>query len=148
VVAATNTVGTVRAASAEVGPVKPAGPSKASIEALLRHVLVPHGKGAKIGALLKNGSYKFSFKAPSAGRLRISWAVPQLKIAAKLVHAPEATLSVKFHKQGTAKVKIQLTGAGRKLLKHANKVKLIAAGTFAAADGQTGSASRAFTLTK
>ena len=147
VVSATNSAGAAHANSSEVGPVKPAGPSQATIAALLRHILTPKGNGAKIGALLNNGGYKFSFKAPSAGRLRIAWALP-LKVAAKLVHAADADLSVTFHKQGTAKVKVLLTAAGRHLLRHATKVRLIATGSFAAADGETGSASKAFTLKK
>ena len=150
VVAATNTVGTARANSAEVGPVSAAGPSSASIDALLRHVLEPKGKPAKIGALLKNDGYRFSFKAPSPGRLRIGWDLPS-KIAtatARLVHPPEAGLSVTFHKAGTEKIKIVLSSAGRRLLKHVKKVKLVAMGVFAVSGGNTGSASKTFTLKK
>lgn len=150
VVAATNTVGTARANSAETGPVAAAGPSTAGIDALLLHVLEPKGKQAKIGALLKNGGYRFSFKAPSAGRLRISWSLPS-KVASdggKLVHSAEAGLSVIFHKPGTAKLKVLLSAAGRHLLRHAKKVKLVATGVFSVSAGNTGTASTAFTLKK
>ena len=67
-----------------------------------------------------------------------------LKVAAKLVRPPEATLGATFHKRGTAKLKVLLTPAGRRLLTHNKKVKLIAGGSFAAADGQTGSASKSW----
>ncbi len=150
VVAATNTVGTSRADSAESGTVTAAGPSTASIEALLRHVLEPKGNQAKIGALLKNGGYRFSFKAPSAGRLRIRWNLPS-KVASdagKLVHPPAAGLSVIFHKPGTAKLKVLLSATGRHLLRHAEKLKLVATGVFTVPGGNTGSASKAFTLKK
>ena len=150
-VAATNTVGTARANSAEVGPVTAAGPSSANIDALLRHVLEPKGKPAKIGALLKNDGYRFSFKAPSPGRLRIGWDLPSkvATAAAKLVHPPEAGLSVTFHKAGTEKIKIVLSSAaGRHLLRHAKKVKLVATGVFSVSAGNTGTASTAFTLKK
>ena len=150
VVAATNTVGTARADSAETGPVAASGPSTATIEALLRHVLEPKGKPAKIGALLNNGGYRFTFKAPAAGRLRISWNLPS-KVASdagKLVHPPEAGLSVTFHKPGTAKLKVLLSGTGRHLLRHAKKLKLVATGVFTVSAGNTGTASKAFTLKK
>jgi hypothetical protein len=150
VVAATNSVGTARANSAEVGPVTAAGPSSASIDALLRNVLEPKGKPAKIGALLKAGGYRFSFKAPSPGRLRIGWALPSkvATAAAKLVHPPEAVLSVTFHKAGIEKIKIVLSSAGRRLLKHVKKVKLVAMGVFTVSGGNTGSASKVFMLKK
>ena len=150
VVAATNTVGTARADSAETGPVAASGPSTATIEALLRHVLEPKGKPAKIGALLKNGGYRFSFKAPSTGRLRISWNLPSkvASDASKLLHPPEAGLSVIFHKPGTAKLKVLLSGTGRHLLRHAKKLKLVATGVFTVSAGNTGTASKAFTLKK
>jgi len=142
IVSATNTSGTRSADSKETGPVKAKGPTPASLDALLRSVLAPKGKPAKIGALLKNGGYRFSFNAPSAGRLLIAWNVPS-KLAE---HA--AGLKVTFHKARTAKLKILLTAAGRALLKNATALKLVATGSFAAGDGEAGSASKALTLKK
>ncbi len=142
IVSATNTAGKQSAVSKETGPVKAKGPTPASLDALLRSLLAPTGKAAKIGALRKNGGYKFSFKAPSAGRLLIVWNVPS-----KLTQH-EAGLKVTFHNARTAKVKILLTADGRALLKNATALKLVASGSFVASDGETGSASKAFTLKK
>ncbi|MGI8922076.1 MAG: hypothetical protein ACR2HD_10485 [Solirubrobacteraceae bacterium] len=43
----------------------------------------------------------------------------------------------KFTGPRTAKLKLKLTGAGRRLLKHANSLKLAAEGSFASAPGQS-----------
>ena len=50
-----------------------AGATTAQIKAALARLLTPHGKTAKIAALLTKGSYLLSFKALTAGRAVIAW---------------------------------------------------------------------------
>ena len=47
-----------------------------------------------------------------------------------------------------AHVKVLLSAAGRRLLRHAEKLKLVATGVFTVSRGNSGSASKAFTLKK
>ena len=49
-------------------------PTAAQIRALLRKQIVPHGKGAKIGALLKHG-YRLPFRSLVAGTAKVEWYV-------------------------------------------------------------------------
>jgi hypothetical protein len=146
IVTAANGAGSRQGRSSEVGPVITAGLTQADIRALLRSVLAPKGNGAKIGALLKNGGYKFSFSSPGTGRLRISWNQPQKKTTA--LPMPAAAVTVIFHTQRTEKVKIQLTAKGRKLLAHANLLKLTATGSFTPTGEQAVTADKTFTLKK
>ena len=146
VVLARNTAGSAAADSKEVGPVAPAGPSRASIKALLLSVLAPSGNGAKIGALLKADGYRFSFKSPSPGRLRIDWNQPHKKGLS--LPMPVGDLTVTFHKARQATVKVVLTGKGKKLLKHATSLKLTATGTFTPTGESVVTASKSFTLKK
>jgi adhesin/invasin len=139
VVTASNTAGSGRAISSQVGPVAAAGPTTGQVKAALVKGLAASGPGAKIPQLLKHAGYVVSFTTPSAGHLVISWYfVPK---GARLAKARKPTLvataSVIFHKQGKTKVKITLTGEGRKLLKGAKHVKLTAKGSFTPAGGTT-----------
>jgi hypothetical protein len=126
------------------GPGHPGGTVKVSpakIRALLMGVL-GHGRRARIGALLKRGGYSFLFAAPSAGRLVISWyhRSPHGK------KTRVATVTFVFHKRGTARIKLALTGRGRRLLTGARKLKLTGKGAFTPAGQVTTSASRGVTL--
>jgi hypothetical protein len=146
IVTAANGAGSKQGRSSEIGPVITAGLTQADIRALLRSVLAPKGDGAKIGALLKNGGYKFSFSSPGTGRLRISWNQPNKKSAA--LPMPAAAVTVIFHTQRTEKIKIQLTAKGRKLLAHATLLKLTATGTFTPTGEQAVTVAKTFTLKK
>jgi hypothetical protein len=105
-------------------------PTPSQIKALLLTVLSPHGKGAKIAALLKSGGYRFSFQALGAGVLRIHWyQVPRgASVAAAKKKARPLTVasgSISIKRGGASNLKVKLTAAGRKLLKHSKKsVKL------------------------
>jgi hypothetical protein len=152
VVTATNSAGSASATSAETSTVKAAGPSAASIKSLLESILAPSGSAAKIASIRKHGGYSFTFKAPVAGRLQISWR-PPLKIAhdaGKKLSLPPviAGLSVVFHKAGGAKVKALLSAQGRKDLKKATALKLDATGTFTPTGQSAVTASKSFTLKK
>jgi hypothetical protein len=123
------------------------GPSAAQVKAALSNVLVPHGKGAKIEALLGHGGYSVSFTAPSAGQLVVSWyLVPR---GAHLTRARStrrpvlvATVSAQFSEARSASLKIILTRKGRQLLRGAKSVPLTADGKF------TPSGEQAITVTK
>jgi hypothetical protein len=109
--------------------------SSAQVAALLGQQLIPSGKAAKIGALLKAGGLTMSFKALEAGTLSVAWyAAPNgAKVAKKGKAKPVLVASgqASFAGAGTSKVNVRLTAAGRKLLKGAKRVKLMARGTFA-----------------
>jgi hypothetical protein len=72
-VTASNSAGSAQATSSEIGPIPAAGPTPGQVRAALLKALDPSGNGAKIEMLLKHGGYVFSFTAPGAGRLVISW---------------------------------------------------------------------------
>lgn len=48
-------------------------PSAKQLIALVSRELIPFGKAATIAAILRHGGYSCSFKAPSTGRVAISW---------------------------------------------------------------------------
>ncbi len=131
----------------------PLGPvilTAAQVRAALLRVLKPHGKAARIGHLLRDGGYSFSFTAPSAGRLVIGWyRVPK---GAHIARAKKPVLvasgSAVFHKAEKGTIKVSLTHKGRKLLKHATRVKLTAKATFTPAGGPGTSATKIITLTR
>ena len=108
--------------------------SSTQIVRLLEQQLMPSGAAAKLGALLKNGGLTMSFKALEAGTLTIGWyeVPPGARLASKTKAKPVLVASgqASFLAAGTSKVKISLTAAGRKLLKHAKQLKLTAKGVF------------------
>ncbi len=120
--------------------------SAAQIAALLGRQLVPSGKAAKIGVLLRAGGLTMSFTALEAGRLSVQWyEVPSgAKLTKKVKAKPVLVASgqASFSGAGTSKVKIRLTAAGKKLLKHGKTVKLEAKGVFVSVAGMVVTASR------
>ena len=62
-------------ATITAGLVPPVAPSAAQIKKSLSAALVPHGKSAKIAAILRAGGYTVSFKALAAGNAEIDWYV-------------------------------------------------------------------------
>jgi hypothetical protein len=126
-------------------PPSPATP--AQIKASLLHQIAPHGKAAKIAALLKQQSYLLPFKALTVGSIVIDWYyLPNgAHLASKrrpvLVAKGKATVS-QFSRAGTLKIAIELTTRGNRLLKHAVRLRLTARGTF------TSSAARRAVVTK
>jgi hypothetical protein len=106
----------------------------AAIARRLREQLPVVGPLAGIGTLLKSGVFSISFKALQAGTAVINWyqVPPGAKLATKAKPKPVLVASGRrsFSAAGTAKIKIKLTAAGKRLLKHAKKLKLTAKGTF------------------
>jgi len=127
------------------------------VAALFAKQLVPGGKAARIGALLKNGFFKQRFKAPEAGMAVIKWYYlpPGAKLAGAK-HAKKAAPtpvlvasgSVTFHAAGTAAVKLRLTGAGRRLLGHSKRVRLTATCAFTPVGGAPVVTSGTFQLSR
>jgi hypothetical protein len=120
VVTASNSVGSTPAASREVGPI---APSAAQIKASLLRQITPHGKAAKIGALLKKHGYVLSFTALSGGTAEIDWYyVPDGTQLASGRPTPVllAVGKATFSAAATVKITIKLTANGTRLLQHAN----------------------------
>jgi PKD repeat protein len=119
-------------------------PSPAQLRALLSSILAPHGKTAKIAGLLAHG-YSFTWHAPSAGRLTLSWYQPATHHRARVL---VATVTRTFNGPGTTTIKVTLTPAGRRLLGSARHLSLSASGSFAPTGTSATSALTAFTLTR
>ncbi len=105
--------------------------SSAEIEALLRQALVPSGKAAKAASLLKAGGYTLTFKAPERGAVILSWYL--VLHGAKLATAKPtlvATAKLTFSAAGSKKIKLELTTAGKRLLKSHGSTKLTGLGSF------------------
>jgi hypothetical protein len=106
--------------------------STAQIAALLGQQLIPSGKAAKIAAMLKAGGFTRAFNALEAGRAVIDWyqVPPGAKLAKKAKPILVAAGQMTFSAAGTAKIKVKLTAAGKRLLKQAKSLKLTAKGIF------------------
>ena len=146
-VTAGNSVGTASTVSNQVGPVQP---SAAQINAAIAGVLLPKGENAKIAALLKNGGYTFTFKAPSGGKLTISWYyLPKgAHIAKNTKPKPQlvATATVNVSKAGAVKVRVRLTKTGKRLLKNAKTLKVTSKVGYTTTAGRLVVKLKAFTL--
>jgi hypothetical protein len=168
-VQASNAGGTGIARTVALAPVKPAPPppppvgspgggvlgsttasvGATQIQALLRRQLTPTGKAAKIAALLKTGGLTVTFQAPEPGTVAIAWY--QLPAGAKLSNAKArpvlvASGQITFSKAGTLKIKLKLTAAGRRLLKHSKRLKLTASGKFTPPGETAVTATKVFVL--
>jgi hypothetical protein len=109
--------------------------SSAQIAALLAGGLTPSGKAAKIAALVKSGGFAVVFKALAPGTVVIDWyqVPPGAKLLARKAKPKPVLVAAGqrvFSAAGTATIKIKLTAAGIRLLKHAKQLKLTAKGTF------------------
>jgi hypothetical protein len=111
------------------------------LRGLLINALAVHGQAAQIRALLKRGGYSFTFTAPSAGRLAISWYGVQHRRKILV-----ATVNVRLRRTGKAKIELTLTRKGRNLLKGAGRMTLEAQGGFTPVGQGTTSASRTIKL--
>lgn len=131
----------------------PPGPSTGSsatstsqLAASLRRQIAPVGKAARISTLLGARGVGLRFKAPRAGRVVISWyrAVTGTRRKAKPLLVARGALT--FTRARTATVRIRPTAAGRRLLRRAKRVQMIAKGSFTPRHGSTVMASKAFVL--
>jgi hypothetical protein len=122
----------------------------AQITALLAGQLAPSGRAAKVAALLRSDGFTMSFKAPEAGTVVIGWYYlpPGAKLARKAKPKPVLVAAGRrtFAAEGRRAIKLRLTAAGKRLLEHANRLMLIAKGTFTPAGMTAITATRTFVL--
>jgi hypothetical protein len=122
------------AASAQSGSGNPRGMAAGGVAALIARQLKPHGRTARIAALLRSGVFKAPFKAPEAGTAAIDWYYlpPAGKRAGKTARSRLLVASggLTFPAAGTAALRIHLTGAGRRLLRHSTRIRLTATCVF------------------
>ena len=121
------------------------------IKASLLREITPHGKTARIAALLKKQSYDLSFKAILAGRVVIDWYyLPRGAHLASGKRKPNPVLvavgKTTFARAGTVKIPIKLTPYGKRLLKQAKRLTLTAEGVFTPAAKHAVIATQKFTL--
>ena len=147
-VTARNSAGGAKAASREAGPVFP---SDAQLKAQLRRQFTPSGEGDTIGALLNKGVDTFSFNAPAAGRVVISWyyltkggklTKPERKPRPVLI----ATAHRKFAKEGIVELAIKLTNTGKQILERSTSLKLTVEGSYTPIGQSTVTATRSVAL--
>lgn len=140
------------------GPAAPTGPSPSlggggqaspstfgtEVRDALAALRSPSGKAAKIPALLKSG-YRFTFKAPSAGKLQMTWYfLPKGARLAKAKPVALARVTRTVTRPGSTRVTIKLSAAGKKKLKRSRSVKITAKATFTPSGQRPVSATRAF----
>lgn len=117
------------------------------ILAALSGVLAPTGKAARIGALLKSG-YTFTFNAPAAGKLQITWYyLPKgAKLAAKPKPIALATGTTTATGTGPTRITIRLNAVGKRQLKKAKSLKITTKATFTPTGAQPVSTTKTTTL--
>lgn len=100
--------------------------------------LLPYGKAARIGAILKAGAYPARFYAPRPGKQQIAWYfVPKgARVAAKKKPVLIASGSKVATKAGAVVVKVKLSKKGKRALRKAKRLKLTAKGTFTPDEGE------------
>lgn len=107
--------------------------------------------------LLEAGGTKLVFTAPSSGQITVDWYAPStskgpLATAARPAKKAHtllvARVSKRFSKAGKATLKLRLTAAGRRLLRHSKKVGLTSKATFTPTGGTAVTVTRHFTVKK
>jgi hypothetical protein len=124
------------------------GSSSASVtklKASLRRQIVPTGKDARISKLPRPGGIGLRVTAPAGGsRRRLWYAAATAKRGAKQLLVARGALT--FARARTTTIRIRATAAGRRLLKHAKRVRMTARGVFTPERASTVVATRAFVL--
>jgi|GEM_PF-3529438 len=139
---------------AEHPPAPPPASGTLAYASFFSTQLKPSGKGARIGALLRSGAFRFSLKAPEAGTARVRWyyVPPGAKLSAKAAKKAAPVLvasgTVSFKAAGTATMTLHLTAPGRRLLRHAKPLKLTATCAFTPTGRAAVVATRAFSLAR
>src|SRR5262249_3308899 len=100
------------------------------IRARVAHQLTPRGRAARIARVRRGRGFTLPVKAPMQGRLEVNWfATRSRRAGAKRVLV--ATGHVRYVVADTQPVRLRLTRTGRRLLRHATSLRLIAQGRFA-----------------
>jgi hypothetical protein len=145
-VTASNAAGSAQAASAEVGPVLPAG---AQVRAALAKAAAATGPSARITRLLTNHGDTYTVKAPSAGTLTVSWYAPAHTAHASTVarRLLVAFGGVRYPSAGGRKLTLKLTSTGRRLLSGVKRsVKLDVVAAFTPSGGARAKRTKTITL--
>jgi hypothetical protein len=112
--------------------------------------LTPSTTRALIAAALQRGAFNVRFDAPEAGTMTIEWFyLPHgAKLGSKKKPRPVLVASgkLRFGAAKTATLKIELTAAGKRLLRHSKDTRLTARGTFAPSSGKAATALKVFEL--
>jgi hypothetical protein len=134
-------VALVRAVTGGGSTPPPTRPTAAQIRALLRKQITPHGKAARIAHVLKH-RYQLSLRALVAGTAKVQWVRTRK-------HGKPVVIATGRHTFGAAGrsiIRMKLTAAGRRQLRHAKRLELQAKGTFTPAADPPVTATRRFTL--
>ncbi len=123
------------------GGTPPVGPTAAQIRALLRKQIVPRGKAARIRALLRKHGYRLRLRALTAGTATVRWVLVR---KGKTIVA--AGGRHRYAAAGSAVIRMKLTAAGRRQLRHAKRLRLRAEGTFKPVPSAPVTAARRFKL--
>jgi streptogramin lyase len=121
VVTASNAGGSARAVSRIVGPI---GPSLKRVNEALSRLLAASTEGVTIAKLRRSGAYSRAFTAPSGGKLRLFWYARHVLVAAS---------ERRFAKAHGARLTIQVTGQGKRLLTRSSRLTIGAKAVFTAA---------------
>jgi streptogramin lyase len=150
IVTASNAGGSAQATSSELGPV---GPSVKGVTAALSTLLAASVGDRRITRLLKSGRCAIAFRAPSAGSLALSWTAiarharrvggGRLKKARPV---RVAAARVRISEARVARVTLRLTSVGRRLVRHATRLTLVARATFVPVGGAAVTRLEGFTL--
>jgi beta-galactosidase len=120
--------------------------TRTQLRTALASALSPRGPGARISHLLRNGGYKFTFRAPLAGKLAITWQHLPGGTSARHKRRPRprtlAHAAVTTKTPGAIPVQVRLTGVGRRMLRPARHQQLLVTVSF------TPSGRRATTFTQ
>ena len=128
VVTASNSLGSARSSSSQVGPI---APTAAEIRSGLLGQIKPRGRAATISALLSEKGYVLAFNALSAGRLEIDW---YFRSNGKSRPVLGAIARATFAHASRFKLTVELTTRGTQLLEHNRQLHLTAKGTFTPRD--------------
>jgi chitodextrinase len=109
-------------------------PTAAQVASQLEAQLAPPGKAAAIAALLRQGGLAMRFTAPVAGTATVSWyylprgakLTSRSKIKPVLVASGRIVGGASASKPWSGTLRMKLTVAGRRLLKHYRRLKLTA----------------------
>jgi hypothetical protein len=144
----TTTAGTT--ASATTTTPAPTSIPSGALRRLLLHAIDAHGNELKIPALLPHDGYSFTFTAPFTGRLVIKWQPARVGTARGAQKAEReliATTVITVQTGRTVPIKLTLTPAGRRLLKHLKRRRIVVTGMFIPVQGAVTTASERLLLT-
>ncbi|HST33620.1 MAG TPA: putative Ig domain-containing protein [Solirubrobacteraceae bacterium] len=124
--------------------------TEAQIRQSLRQQLGIKGRQVRIASLRKRKRYSYGFTALTAGTLAIAWyyVPPGARAPSSTAPVLFAAGHATFRTAGTKVVVLNLTGRGRKLLRHRRRIALLARGTFTPSAKRPITAAKSFTLAR